>query len=464
MFKQLNLTKASLYILSLYAVTSLFSVAGLFYLRQGIRTTLDDRDNVYLTKNLELAHTRLLYAISHSESDYKNLLKDGGSGSIIPLMRAKYEMTLAIAGETVAAEDMMFALLGVGGLKEIADEEARHARELNRQLEMLATGAITTEAFSTASTASLHALNASSERYSKWITDASTASSRILITLILITILVTGFLTFSVFRRLRNVLRAVAETLDSTQQALTRASNDIVEQSGAIAEGASRQAAALEQTSASLTEISSMVKSNSQNSHNALEITGGSSEVVEHVSKLMSRLIESMNEISSSSVETKKIVKTIDEIAFQTNLLALNAAVEAARAGTAGLGFAVVANEVRNLAVRSAEAADSTTEKIESAVQNIQKGVALVHQTHDYFKQVNEGASKTGSLMHEISAASREQSVGIEEITKAVQELESVTIAAVSTSESNAATSRILDEQVRALESRVSHLLRITNG
>jgi methyl-accepting chemotaxis protein len=178
----------------------------------------------------------------------------------------------------------------------------------------------------------------------------------------------------------------------------------------------------------------------------------------------MEQLTTSMNEISNSSLETKKIVKTIDEIAFQTNLLALNAAVEAARAGSAGTGFAVVANEVRNLALRSAEAARNTTNMIENSVISIQNGVKLVNTTYEYFNKVNEGSEKTGVLMNEISAASKEQSIGIEEITRAVQELESVTIAAANTSEQNVDTSNILAEQVNQLEMNISKLIEIIDN
>ncbi len=140
-----------------------------------------------------------------------------------------------------------------------------------------------------------------------------------------------------------------------------------------------------------------------------------------------SPLLPIMGEISTASEETQKIVKTIDEIAFQTNLLALNAAVEAARAGEAGAGFAVVADEVRNLAMRAADAAKSTAGLIEGTVKKIKDGVDLVGTTNEDFSKVAESSSKVGELLVEIAAASKEQSLGIEQINTAVTEMDKVT-------------------------------------
>ena len=150
-------------------------------------------------------------------------------------------------------------------------------------------------------------------------------------------------------------------------------------------------------------------------------------ELIDKTKTSMDKLNGSINRIVGSTEETQKIIKTIDEIAFQTNLLALNAAVEAARAGEAGAGFAVVAGEVRNLALRAAEAAKNTSNLIEDIVGNIRGGAALVETTEQDFKRVADNSSKAVNLVAEISGASREQSQGIEQINTAVTEMNNVT-------------------------------------
>jgi methyl-accepting chemotaxis protein len=152
--------------------------------------------------------------------------------------------------------------------------------------------------------------------------------------------------------------------------------------------------------------------------------TGG---VVAKASHSMDDLKMSMGQISEASSEITRVVKTIDEIAFQTNLLALNAAVEAARAGEAGAGFAVVAEEVRSLALRAADAAKSTQELIEDTVKRISTGDQLVHATGDAFRQVAESAEKLNTHIHEIAEATRQQTTGIEDINKAVHDMDNVT-------------------------------------
>jgi methyl-accepting chemotaxis protein len=141
----------------------------------------------------------------------------------------------------------------------------------------------------------------------------------------------------------------------------------------------------------------------------------------------MDKLTVSMREIAGASEETQKIVKTIDEISFQTNLLALNAAVEAARAGEAGAGFAVVAEEVRNLALRAAEAAKNSSTLMTDIVGKIRAGELLVKTTNQEFVEIRTSSHKVVELMGGIAAASTEQSQGIEQINTAILELNTVT-------------------------------------
>ena len=169
-----------------------------------------------------------------------------------------------------------------------------------------------------------------------------------------------------------------------------------------------------------------MTRRNSEHSHQANAMMGETGKVVEEADRALKDLTKSMNETSQASMETAKIIKTIDEIAFQTNLLALNAAVEAARAGEAGAGFAVVADEVRNLAIRSAEAAKNTADLIEDTVKRIGVGSDIVTRTNETFGKVAQRASNIGQLVNEIAVASKEQTQGIEQVNAAIAQMDKV--------------------------------------
>jgi hypothetical protein len=173
-------------------------------------------------------------------------------------------------------------------------------------------------------------------------------------------------------------------------------------------------------------EMAVITKNNVENAISANELIIESGQDVDETNKSMKQLTAHMAEITRTSEETFKIVKTIDEIAFQTNLLALNAAVEAARAGEAGAGFAVVADEVRNLAMRSAEAAKNTTTLIEDVIKRIRQGSDLVLKTNDTFTKVSESVTQTISLIDEIAKASSTQARGIEDINKTTAEINSL--------------------------------------
>ncbi len=242
------------------------------------------------------------------------------------------------------------------------------------------------------------------------------------------------------------------------------AANEVASASESLAEGASEQAASLEETSASLEEMAAMTKQNADNSKHANMLVADAVKALTEANSAMERLTLSMKEISRASQETQKIVKTIDEISFQTNLLALNAAVEAARAGEAGAGFAVVAEEVRNLALRATAAAHDTSGLIEDTVKKIKEGSELVSATGDSFSLASSGASKVAELVGEIAVASSEQAQGIDQINRAVAEMDKVIQSNAAHAEQSAAAAQELSSQAEHMDTFVDKLVNLVQG
>jgi len=259
------------------------------------------------------------------------------------------------------------------------------------------------------------------------------------------------------------VHKIVIRPLDKTIASLTHASKTIsesaiqfAESSDNLASGSSKQAASIEETSATMNETASMVSQNAENTRVATQIADESFKVADEVGKYMGVLMETMEELKASSDKVGKIVKTIDGIAFQTNLLAINATVEAARAGgDAGRSFAVVAEEVRSLAQKSAKSSAETAEIIN-------KNISLTNSSRTSAEQVLELAQKSakhttelGKLIAEINAASEEQASGIKQINIAISQMEKITQENAAVAEENAASSSTMKEEVVTLEEAV---------
>lgn len=268
------------------------------------------------------------------------------------------------------------------------------------------------------------------------------------------------FLVNSIIKPINN---AIAGISDGAEQ-LTAASSQVSSASQQLAAGSSEQAASLEGTSSSMEELSSMTKQNADHAQQAKAMMGEVQRIVENVNVNMLNMAEAIADVTKSSQETGKIIKTIDEIAFQTNLLALNAAVEAARAGEAGAGFAVVANEVRNLAIRSAEAAKNTSDLIENTIKSVIHGNELTKLTQDAFKENIEISAKIGNIIDEITAASQEQFQGIEQINKNVTEMDEVTQQTAAHAEESASSSEEMHAQAEKLKHFVRDLSALVHG
>jgi methyl-accepting chemotaxis protein len=217
--------------------------------------------------------------------------------------------------------------------------------------------------------------------------------------------------------------RAIVQ-VDEISNSVASASQELAAASQHLSSTAQESASSLEETASSLEEITATVRQNADNADQANQLANSSRETAEKGGSVVAQAVGAMGEINKSSRKIADIITTIDEIAFQTNLLALNAAVEAARAGEQGRGFAVVAGEVRNLAQRSATAAREIKGLIEDSVQKVETGSELVNKSGETLGAIVTSVKRVTDIVAEIAAASREQTVGIEQINKAVAHMD----------------------------------------
>ena len=267
------------------------------------------------------------------------------------------------------------------------------------------------------------------------------------------------FIVRSVTRPIAHVAAVLKEGAEST----ATASRQVSTASQAMADGSCQQAASLEETSSSLVEMGSMIKRTAEHTESARQMAGETRHAADHGSDDMKAMKEAMDSIKSAGAEITKIIKTIDEIAFQTNILALNAAVEAARAGEAGAGFAVVAEEVRNLAHRSAEAARETAAKIENSNQRSEHGIRLSERVGNNFNEITQRARKLDTMIQEIADAAKQQSQGIETINAEISRIDQITQSNSASAEETASSSAELQAQADRLRAAVDELNRMVH-
>jgi methyl-accepting chemotaxis protein len=271
-------------------------------------------------------------------------------------------------------------------------------------------------------------------------------------------------LAFFIKKWIARPVARIARGLNDSAAQVTSTSALVSSASHSLAEGASEQAASLEETAASLEEMSSMTSRNAEHTRQADGLMQQTREIVGEASEAIERLTVSMGEITRASEETSKIIKTIDEIAFQTNLLALNAAVEAARAGEVGAGFAVVAEEVRSLALRAAQAAHNTAGLIDDTIQKVKNGAEIVNGASRAFGKVSAGAGQVAELVSEIAAASSEQAQGIAQVSTAVSEMDKITQQVAANSEESASAAEELRAQAEETRSLSAALVDLIQG
>ncbi|MBO9475476.1 methyl-accepting chemotaxis protein [Shimia sp. R10_1] len=247
-----------------------------------------------------------------------------------------------------------------------------------------------------------------------------------------------GDLTHHMPENLPGVFGEIACSMNATTDSLNQIVTRISQSSTAIAEGsqeisgrtdqlaanAEGNAASVEETSAALEQMSEQVKSAAESAEEVGQSINTISGKAQTGSELMTTAVGAMQQIKEASATIGNMLTVIEDISFQTNLLALNAGVEAARAGKAGQGFAVVANEVRMLAQRSAAAAVEISSQVNHSAQTIDQGVETVQKSGAAFKEIVGLLHDSSSYIFEIVDATRDTSVGINEITGTTRRLD----------------------------------------
>ena len=277
---------------------------------------------------------------------------------------------------------------------------------------------------------------------------------------LLVGVTIAIFFAVRTVRQISQIVRGLAES----SSAVAASSQQVSGSSQGLADGASSQAASLEETSASLEEIASMAKRNTEGAQRAKQLATQTRTAAEAGKAEVASMNTAMEAIKTSSYGIAKIIKTIDDIAFQTNILALNAAVEAARAGEAGAGFAVVAEEVRALAQRSATAAKETAEKIDDSVAKSQHGASVCTMMSGRLEEIAAKSREVDDLIGEIATASNEQTQGLEQVNKAVGQMDRVVQGTAAQAEEGSSVAQELTNQSQSMRDNVDELARVVGG
>ena len=253
------------------------------------------------------------------------------------------------------------------------------------------------------------------------------------------------------FNKIHEVLKETIIQLNQTTEYVRSGANQISDGAQILAEGTTRQATAVDELSATITEISNGIENTAKNANNASTLSNNCADLMHEQDIAMEKMLNAMSIIEQKSEEISNVIKIIEDIAFQTNILALNASIEAARAGSAGKGFSVVATEVGTLAAKSAESANSTKELIISALEAVKVGSELTKQTAEAIKEVTNLSNQSAILIKDIAEDADKQSIALKQATNGIEDISQVIQMNSATAEESAASCEELNAQALSL-------------